>query len=124
MSINIFLTGATGYIGGTVFTNLIQNKDYSLSVLVRGEDRAKTFRDLGAKTVVGDLNDVGVIREASQSSDVVINTADVDHLGEIHVSLIFLGSIQAILEGLKQRAKEGGRRPIYIHTSGWVGGIS
>jgi len=104
----IFLTGVTGYIGGTVFNVLRQNKDYSITVLVRREDQAKKLKELGAQVVIGDLESYDLIKEESSKVDVVINTANVDHLG----------STKAIIEGLELRAKQGGKKPFLLHTSG------
>jgi len=106
--INIFLTGASGYIGGTVFHNLVQNKEYTITVLVRKEEQAKKFKDLGAQVVIASLDDSSAVKEASSRSDVVINIADSDHLE----------SSKAIVAGLQERAKKGGKKPILIHTSG------
>jgi len=50
------------------------------------------------------------LKKAAENSDVVIHTADADHLN----------SAKALLAGLTQRASthKTGRKPIYIHTSG------
>jgi len=106
--IDIFFAGASGFIGGSVFHNLIQNKEYSITVLVRNEDQAQKFKELGAKVLIGSLDNSSVIKDAASRSDVVINTADADHLE----------SSKAIVAGLQERAKKGGKKPILIHTSG------
>ncbi|KAF4772187.1 hypothetical protein HAV15_004985 [Penicillium sp. str.  len=59
------------------------------------------------KTVVGDLDDSSVIKDQVAVSDIVLHTATGDHLP----------SVQAIIDGIRQRAGQG-LRTIYIHNSG------
>lgn len=54
-----------------------------------------------------DLNDQKLISEHVQNSDIVFHTATADHLP----------SVEVILAGIEERAKEG-KPTIYIHTSG------
>jgi NADPH:quinone reductase-like Zn-dependent oxidoreductase len=51
----VFMTGATGYIGGSVLYELIQNhKDkYSVTAMVRSANSAKMVEAIGAKAVIG-----------------------------------------------------------------------
>jgi len=107
--VTVFITGATGYIGGAVLYLLLQNKGaYKVTALVRAQDKAEKLEALGVRSVVGSLNDTAIIAEESFKNDVVIHTADCDHLP----------SAKAIVEGLQKKLKETGKRGIYIHTSG------
>eukprot|EP01118_Nematostelium_gracile_P014502 TRINITY_DN566_c0_g1_i1.p1 TRINITY_DN566_c0_g1~~TRINITY_DN566_c0_g1_i1.p1 ORF type:complete len:331 (+),score=86.49 TRINITY_DN566_c0_g1_i1:117-1109(+) len=109
MTIKIFFTGATGYIGGTILDHLLRDsKDYQITALVRTPEQAKKIETLGVKTLLGSYDDVEIIKEAASKSDVVIDTASADHP---------IGA-QALVDGLRIKAKEGGKRPIFIHTSG------
>jgi len=108
MSTSVFITGASGYIGGAIFHLLLQHKEkYAITAMVREEKQASKFHDLGVKTVLGDLNDSEVITKSVVNSDVVIHTANADHMG----------SAQAIIAGLEQRLKSG-KKAIFIQTSG------
>ena len=71
---NIFLTGATGYIGGTVAAKLIA-AGHQVIGLARDEDRAKLLRERDIEPVVGTLDDLDVLDGAARSADAVINTA-------------------------------------------------
>ena len=111
--INILLTGATGYIGGTVLATLLQHPNvsqFNITALVRGdESRAKKLRLLGVTPLIGSNDSHDIIEKAASESHVVIHTAN---------SADDLPSAQAIVSGLSKRIKATGKPAIYIHTSG------
>ncbi|EIW84049.1 NAD(P)-binding protein [Coniophora puteana RWD-64-598 SS2] len=110
----VFVTGATGYIGGSVLQRLLNHPSSANSeftVLVRSEEKATKFEQAGydnIKVLRGSLEDVDKIEAQAAKSDIVVHTADADDVG----------SAKAILAGLKKRKEETGKVPIYIHTSG------
>jgi nucleoside-diphosphate-sugar epimerase len=78
MSIHkVFITGATGYIGGSV-ANLLLQKGYEVSALVRKEADAEKLQSLGITPVMGAIHDMPVLRKASADADAIIHTADAD----------------------------------------------
>jgi len=108
---HIFITGATGFIGGAVLERLLghpKRDTFVITALVRSVDKAKTLNTLGVNTVVASLSDLDKLTEHASASNVIINTADADHLE----------AVKAILRGLKLRHDKTGEVPIYIHTSG------
>jgi uncharacterized protein YbjT (DUF2867 family) len=61
---NIFVTGATGYIGGSVAVRLLRD-GHRIRGLVRSPGKADRLRQLGIEPVVGALDDADLlIREA------------------------------------------------------------
>ena len=107
----IFITGATGYIGGSFLELMISRgylQDFIISALVRREQDAEMMRKIGVEPVVGSLDDSALLRRESARADIVFNTADCDHQP----------SARAIVQGLSERAQATGTRPILIHTSG------
>ncbi|ODV67410.1 NAD(P)-binding protein [Hyphopichia burtonii NRRL Y-1933] len=107
---NVFITGATGYIGGEALYQLLNNKEgrkFNITALVRNE--AKSEKLLKAtnhqvSTVIGTLDDTELFKEQILKNDVIINTADVDnvpHAQVLHDTLIKID-----------------RPTILIHTSG------
>ncbi|GIJ88497.1 hypothetical protein Asppvi_007421 [Aspergillus pseudoviridinutans] len=110
----LLLAGATGYIGGSILTGLLQSKNDALckvkiSALVRGEDKAVVLNQLGVQPiVVSDYGDFETIRKAAREHDVVINAGFGLHPG--------VG--KALVEGLGERKKETGKDAYIIHTSG------
>ena len=74
----IFLTGASGYIGGSVAEKL-RDCGHEVCGLVRSEEKAAQLRGRGIEPVLGSLDDASVLREAARSVDAVIDTASSDH---------------------------------------------
>ena len=97
----ISMTGASGYIGGTVADSLIK-AGHSISGLARTEHSAAKLRAHGMEAVRGDLGSHSVVRNAARSADAVINCANAEDP--------FV--VAAILEGLA-----GSGKP-FLHTSG------
>lgn len=83
---NIFITGATGYIGQAVSARL-QLAGHSVSGLVRTESGARALRARGVRPVLGGLDDVDVLQKAAQEADAVIDTATADHSESTQVFL-------------------------------------
>ena len=107
----IFITGATGYIGGTYLHLMLTRNylnDYKISALVRDPEDARKMQALGVEPVLGTLNDFELLKKKSSESSIVFNTANCDHQQ----------SALAIIEGLKERSNQTGQSPILIHTSG------
>lgn len=97
----IFLTGATGYIGGSVGARLVA-EGHAVTGLVRTEDGAKALQARGMKTVLGTLDDAEVIVRAAREAEAVIDTAEANHPGVV----------DAIASALR-----GSGKP-FLHTSG------
>jgi len=109
MTTKIFVTGATGYVGGTVLPLLLKNKAYEVTALCREKTKATKLEQLGVKTVIGDLDNIAVLEHAAVASDVVIHIADSDHVV----------SATTLTNALKKKGQAAtGRKPIYFHVSG------
>lgn len=98
---NVFVTGASGYIGGSVSSALVK-KGYKVRGLTRTHSVARQLAADGIDPVIGELDDSRLLTEEAARADVVINTANADHRG----------AVEALLAGLLH----SGRR--LIHTSG------
>ncbi|MFM2057096.1 MAG: hypothetical protein RLY71_1481 [Pseudomonadota bacterium] len=97
----IFITGATGYIGGSLAVRLVQT-GHRVRGLVRSQDNAALLAKLGIEPVLGDLDDADLLTREARAADGVINTASADHVA----------SVLALIAGL-----EGSSKPL-LHTSG------
>ncbi|KFY49662.1 hypothetical protein V496_09883 [Pseudogymnoascus sp. VKM F-4515 (FW-2607)] len=108
--IKVLISGATGYIGGSILAELLNSSDgYAISALVRNEEQAAVLRKTGITPVLFDgLDDLEANRKAPSENDVVINAASASHNT----------SVKAWIEGLSQRQKATGKKAYYIHTSG------
>jgi nucleoside-diphosphate-sugar epimerase len=98
---NIFITGAGGYIGGSIATALLA-AGHQVRGLTRGEVNAQRLAAKGIEPVIGTLDDAEVLMREARASDGVINTASADHVG----------AVDALLAGLEGSSKA------LLHTSG------
>jgi nucleoside-diphosphate-sugar epimerase len=108
MTMNVFLTGATGYIGGSILAELLKDERFKVSALVRSEEKAKLLQEVGVTPIIGTLDDAEIITKNTAAADLVIEAANCDHLE----------NAKAIVAGLEKRYNETGKRAIYVHTSG------
>jgi nucleoside-diphosphate-sugar epimerase len=97
----IFMTGASGYIGGTVADSLVK-AGHAVSGLARSDAAAAKLRAHGLEAVRGDLGSHSLVRNAARAADAVINCANAEDP--------FV--VAAILEGLAGSGKA------FLHTSG------
>ncbi|CDO74494.1 hypothetical protein BN946_scf184979.g49 [Trametes cinnabarina] len=111
--VNILLTGATGYIGGSILQRLLQHPNaqkFEIATLVRDPAKAKILEEkFGVKTTLGSVTDQDKLAALAEGAHVIIHTADsADNADAIH----------AIRRGLKSRHEKTGDLPHLIHTSG------
>ena len=71
---NIFLTGATGYIGSAVAAAL-RNANHEVAAFARPDADTKFLRDIGAVLIGGDLETLPSLREQLASYDAYIHIA-------------------------------------------------
>lgn len=76
----VFVTGATGFIGGHVARRLRERGD-DVVALVRSPEKADSLRGLGVELVEGDLSDGDAIRRGLEGADAAIHGAAVYKVG-------------------------------------------
>lgn len=75
MPAKIFLTGATGYIGGDALYQLYQkHSDFEYALLIRTEEKAKKVQERfpKARIVIGGLDDSEILEREAAWADIVI----------------------------------------------------
>ncbi|MHC5670701.1 NAD-dependent epimerase/dehydratase family protein [Nostoc sp.] len=97
----IFLTGVSGYIGGSIATALLAT-GYEVVGLCRSAKKAELLEQRGITPVIGTLSDEQTLFQTAQSVDIVINAADADNPFVVEV----------LLQALAGSSKK------LIHTSG------
>ncbi|XP_014556607.1 hypothetical protein COCVIDRAFT_26591 [Bipolaris victoriae FI3] len=103
----LFITGATGYIGGDALYAIANTyPDLEITALVRNSDKGAKVAAQYPKTrlVYGMLDSTDLLSEEASNADIVLHCADCDHLA----------SAQALVAGLAR----SGRKSYLIHTSG------
>ncbi|MGC1694754.1 MAG: NmrA family NAD(P)-binding protein, partial [Pseudolabrys sp.] len=68
----IFITGASGYIGGALAEALVAAGD-SVSGLARSDEAAVALRKRGIAPVRGTLDDADVLAKAARGADATVN---------------------------------------------------
>jgi nucleoside-diphosphate-sugar epimerase len=97
----VFVTGATGYIGGSVATKLLERGDTVIG-LARSDEAAASLKSRGIEPLRGDINAYTPFVEVAGRVDAVVNAANSDNAFVVH----------ALLDGLKGSGKA------LIQTSG------
>jgi len=107
----VFLTGATGYIGGAVAEALLR-AGHQVIGLARSEEQARSLASKGLRAHRGDLRDRNSIATGARQADAVIHTANP---GSRDTSQVDRAAVETILHELA-----GFDRP-FVYTSGcWV----
>jgi nucleoside-diphosphate-sugar epimerase len=97
----IFITGASGYIGGSVAAALLAS-GHRVTGLVRSPERAQAVRAMSIEPVIGTLSDASLLAQSAREADAVINAASSDDRG----------AVEAMLPALAASGK------LFLHTSG------
>ena len=97
----VLVTGASGYIGGSVATALL-GAGHRVVGLVRSDERAAEVRARGIEPLLGTLDDAGLLAGAARNADAVINAANAEHRGVVEAILLALA----------------GTEKAFLHTSG------
>lgn len=80
MAPRIFLTGATGFIGGTIFQTLVeQHPDYDISILQRNPKPQLSKQFPNVEIVQGTYDDLETVTQAASCADIVVHNGDTDH---------------------------------------------
>ncbi|HEX6343784.1 NAD-dependent epimerase/dehydratase family protein [Umezawaea sp.] len=98
---DIFLTGATGFLGGVIGARLVAD-GHAVRGLLRDPADAHLVARAGITPVIGDLDDADLLTAEAERADGVVNAAASDHRG----------AVEALLRGLR-----GSGGPL-LHTSG------
>jgi nucleoside-diphosphate-sugar epimerase len=98
---NVFITGASGYIGGSL-ADALMKQGHAVSGLARSAETAAALQKRGIAPVAGTLDDAAALATAAGAADVTVNTANADH--------------RAAAEALVKALAGSGK--ILLHTSG------
>jgi nucleoside-diphosphate-sugar epimerase len=85
----IFVTGASGFIGGAVALALIA-AGHRVRGLVRSRAKADVVAAHGIEAVVGSLDDATVLQAEARAADAVVNAASSDHRGAVEAFIAIM----------------------------------
>lgn len=111
----IFMTGATGYIGGVITEKLLQ-AGHQVVGLARSDASARALEELGAEPRRGTLGDAQVLTDAAREADGVIQNAFDLGADFTTASSDEAKAVDALITGL-----QGSGKPL-VYTSG-TGGL-
>ncbi|KAF2267753.1 NAD(P)-binding protein [Lojkania enalia] len=105
MAPKIFITGGTGYVGGSVLDAIVEaHPEYEVTALLRKIPDDFSSRYPGVKIVQGDYDSADILSQAASEAEVVVHNGDSDHEP----------AINALICGLLERPTPG----FLIHLSG------
>ena len=97
----IFVTGASGFIGGSVASKLVR-AGHTVHGLVRDPAKVEAVRQVGIEPILGTLDDAALLTREATAADAVVNAASSDDRAAIEILVAALA---------------GSGKPL-IHTSG------
>src|SRR5215469_7122014 len=101
IQMKVFVTGAGGFIGGTIAAHLAR-AGHEVRGLVRRPEQFAALEALGIAPVQGDLDDRALLMQEARAAGAVINAASSDHRG----------AVETLLDALEGSGKT------LLHTSG------
>ncbi|KAL6916610.1 hypothetical protein FSST1_008105 [Fusarium sambucinum] len=116
MSQNILITGAAGYIGGSIVADILSRNDETLRSValfaaVRSQEQVDQISKIGVKAILVDLNDKSAIEDAiaqkKNAVDIVVHTA----------SAMSPAMTSNLISALGKRRQNSGSRTYLVHSS-------
>lgn len=117
----IFLTGATGYIGGAVLDALVRG-GHDVTALVRDNEKAARVSARGAHPVVGNLGEPESYRASADAQDGYVHAAFDGRSGRgVRIDRIAIETVLAAARRPRTAGPTSPARRFVIYTSGvWV----
>jgi nucleoside-diphosphate-sugar epimerase len=116
----VFLTGATGYIGGAVLEAL-RRHDHDVVALVRAPEKAKALAERGCATIIlGDMCEPHTWQAEAARSDAIVHAAQLRFGRRIDGGWVRRATVadRTVSRALLDAAESGGRCRAFVFTSG------
>ncbi|HEY1359347.1 MAG TPA: NAD-dependent epimerase/dehydratase family protein [Thermoleophilaceae bacterium] len=113
----VFVTGATGFIGGHVARKL-RDRGEDVVALVRSPDKAGDLRELGCELVEGDLSDEAAIKKGVEGCDAVVHGGAVYKVGipKKEREAMWDANVRGTERVLDAAHEAGAQRVVYVST--------
>jgi dihydroflavonol-4-reductase len=117
---NVFLTGATGFVGSHV-ARAFAAQDARLRLLIRSSSRVENLEGLDAETITGDLRNPESLRSALQNCDVLVHTAADYRLWVRDPQAMYAANVDGTRNLLALAREVGVRRVVYTSSVATMG---
>jgi nucleoside-diphosphate-sugar epimerase len=119
----VFLTGATGFIGGRLAAAL-HRRGYRLRCLVRNPARAVQLRELGADLLIGDVVDAATVLEGLDGADLAFHVAALYDIGRVDVAAMERTNIEGTATFLRAVREAGVPRAVHVSSTAALGPVA
>jgi nucleoside-diphosphate-sugar epimerase len=118
----VFVTGGTGFIGGTVVRQLRDRGD-DVVCLVRSPKKGGPLADLGASLVAGDLGDTEALRQGMEGCDGAIHAAAMYEVGipKSQHAAMYEANVRGTENAVRAALEAKVPKVVYVSTCGIFG---
>lgn len=111
----IFLTGATGFIGGALARRLLL-LGHQVTCLVRSPEKAKPLQEAGARLAPGDITDTASLDAAMPGHDAVIHAAALYEIGPIDKEKMVFTNVEGTRRVLEACRRHKMKTVLYVSS--------
>lgn len=119
----VFLTGATGFIGGRLARRLAERGD-TLRCLVRPTSDTSALERLGADLIAGDVNDVDAMAAGMAGAQLAYHLAAVYDIGVVDEAAMERVNVAGTRDFLVAFRRAGTPRGVYVSTTLALGPVA
>jgi nucleoside-diphosphate-sugar epimerase len=119
----VFLTGATGFIGGRL-ASALHGRGYRLRCLVRSPARAGRLRELGAELVTGDAADAAVLERALSGAVLAYHVAGMYAMSRVDAGEMERTNVGGTVAFLEAVRRSGVPRAVHVSSIVALGPVS
>jgi len=116
----VFLTGATGFIGGRL-ARALDARGYRLRCLVRRPERAAPLAALGAELLVGDVTDADIVARGLAHAAFAFHLAGRYEFGAVDAAALERANVEGTRSFLEALRREPVERAVYVSTTQALG---
>lgn len=117
---NVFLTGATGFIG-THLARRLAADGHLVTCLVRDPARAQELRQLGARIVTGAIHNQAVVQQSMQGSQWVFHLANLYSMWEADPRVFHSVNVEGTRSVLQAAQANGVQKVMYVSSAAVFG---
>jgi dihydroflavonol-4-reductase len=112
----VFLTGATGFIGGRLAAAL-SARGHRLRCLVRSPDRAAHLEQLGAELIAGDVTDEAALERGMREAMLAYHIAGAYDIGVVDAAAMRRTNVDGTRAFLNVLERSSVARAVYVSTT-------